>query len=65
MGIIMLVCFLTLGLFAFPVGIPLCGMVGLIYGMKSKDKNFMKWSAWGLLVGVAIIVYTLFVIKSM
>ena len=31
MGIIMLVCFLTIGFFAFPVGIPLCAIIGLVY----------------------------------
>lgn len=41
-GVIMIVCVTTLGFFVFPVGIPLCGTVGLFYGIKSKDKNFIR-----------------------
>lgn len=65
MGIILLICFTTLGFFAFPVGIPLCGAIGLFYGIKSKDKSFIKWSLIALLIGVGMIVYTLLLIKSM
>ena len=64
MGIIMLVCFLTIGFFAFPVGIPLCAIIGLMYGIKNKDTIFTKCSAVALFVGIACIVYTLLVIKS-
>lgn len=65
MGIIMLVCFITLGFFAFPVGIPLCGAIGLAYGIKSKDKSFTRGSLIALLIGFALIIYTLFLIHSM
>ena len=64
-GVIMLVCIATLGFFAFPVGIPLCGAIGLFYGIKSKNKNFIKWSLITLFIGIALAVYTLFLIKSM
>lgn len=65
LGIILLGCFITLGFFAFPIGIPLCGAIGLFYGIKSKDKNFIRWSLIALLIGIALIIYTLLLIKSM
>lgn len=65
MGIILLGCFITLGFFAFPVGIPLCGAIGLFYGIKSKDKKFIRWSLIALLIGIALAIYTLLLIKSM
>lgn len=65
MGVIMLICLATLGFFAFPVGIPLCGAIGLIYGIRSKDKVFIVWSSVALLIGAALIIYTLLVIRNM
>lgn len=65
MGIILLICFFTLGFFAFPVGIPLCGTIGIIYGIKSKDKRFIRWSLIVLFVGITLVIYTLLLIKSM
>lgn len=65
MGVIMIVCVTTLGFFAFPVGIPLCGTVGLFYGIKSKDKSFIRWSLIALFIGIALVIYTLFLIKNM
>lgn len=47
-----------------PVGIPLCAIIGLMYGIKNKDTIFTKCSAVALFVGIACIVYTLLVIKS-
>lgn len=64
-GVMMLVCLTTLGFFAFPVGIPLCSIIGLVYGIRSKNKQFIKWSSLALLIGIAIVVYTLLVIGSM
>lgn len=64
-GIIMLVSFMTLGLFAFPIGIPVCSVIGLIYGIKKKDKLFTRWSIVALGIGIACMIYTLAVIKSM
>lgn len=65
MGVIMIVCVTTLGFFAFPIGIPICGTVGLFYGIKSKDKSFIRWSLIALFIGIAFVFYTLLVIKSM
>lgn len=65
MGIILLGCFITLDFFAFPVGIPLCGAIGLFYGIKSKDKNFIRWSLIALFIGIALVIYTLLLIKNM
>ena len=56
----MLIWFLTI----IPVGIPLCAIIGLMYGIKNKDTIFTKCSAVALFVGIACIVYTLLVIKS-
>ena len=44
--------------------IPLCAIIGLMYGIKNKDTIFTKCSAVALFVGIACIVYTLLVIKS-
>lgn len=55
-----LIWFLTI----IPVGIPLCAIIGLMYGIKNKDTIFTKCSAVALFVGIACIVYTLLVIKS-
>lgn len=33
-GIILLVCILLTGVFAFPIGLPLCALIGLVYGLK-------------------------------
>ena len=65
MGIIMLVCFLTIGFFAFPVGIPLCAIIGLVYGLKYKEKRFALFSSFGLVIGIGWAIYTLFLIRSM
>lgn len=64
-GVIMLICLLTFGFFAFPIGISLCSIVGLVYGIKGKDKAFIKWSSLGLLTGMVLIIYTLIVINNM
>lgn len=65
MGISMFVGFLTLGFFAFPIGIPLCGVIGLRYGFKNKDRSFIKGSLITLLIGIAFIIYTLLLINGM
>lgn len=65
MGFLMLIGFITIGFFVFPVCIPLCGIIGLCYGIKKKDKLFVKWSLIVLSIGVIIDVYTLFLIYSM
>lgn len=65
MGVIMLLCLVTLGFFAFPVGIPICGAIGLFYGIKSKDKLFIKWCSLALGIGLVLVVYTLLVISNM
>ena len=65
MGIIMLVCFLTIGFFAFPVGIPLCAIIGLVYGLRYKEKRFTLFSSVGLVIGIGWAVYTLLLIRSM
>lgn len=65
MGIIMLVSLVALGFFAFPVGISLCGIVGLIYGIKRKDKTFLAGSSLALLLGTVLAAYTLLLIHAM
>lgn len=65
MGIIVLVSLILLGTFAFPVGFTLCGTIGLIYGIRSKDKAFIKWSSLALLIGAAMVTYILHLIDSM
>lgn len=65
MGISLLVGFLTLGFFAFPIGIPVCGAIGLIYGCKNKDRSFTMGSLIALLIGIACIIYSFLVIHNM
>lgn len=65
MGIIMLVCFLTIGFFAFPVAIPLCAIIGLVYGLKYKEKRFTLFSCIGLVIGIGWAIYMLLLIRSM
>lgn len=65
MGFLILIGFITIGFFVFPVCVPLCGIIGLCYGIKKKDKLFVKWSLIVLSIGVVIDVYTLFLIYSM
>lgn len=65
MGMIMLVCLMVLGMFAFPVGLPLCGLVGLIYGIMYRDRRLAGWSLAVLLVGVAAALYTWLLILRM
>lgn len=65
MGFLMFIGFITIGFFVFPVCVPLCGIIGLCYGIKKKDKLFVKWSLIVLSIGVIIDVYTLFLIYSM
>lgn len=65
MGVIMSVCVTALGFFTFPVGIPLCGTIGLFYGIKSKDKSFMRWSLIASFIGIVLVIYTLLLIKNM
>lgn len=65
MAIIMLVCFLTIGVFAFPVGIPLCSIIGLVYGLKYKERRFTLFSIAGLVIGIGWMIYTLLLIRSM
>lgn len=39
MGALMLLCLVTFGFFAFPVGIPICSAIGLFYGIKTLYYN--------------------------
>ena len=65
MGIVMLVCLVALGMFAFPVGLPICGVIGLVYGLKCKERKFVLWSSIALAIGVLWAVYALFLIWGM
>lgn len=65
MGIVALLALILLGTFAFPIGFSLCGAIGLIYGIRSKDRAFVKWSSLALLIGAMMVAYTLYLIHSM
>ncbi|WP_410067657.1 hypothetical protein [Barnesiella intestinihominis] len=65
MGIIMLIGFITIGFFIFPIGITLCSIIGLCYGITGKDKLFTRWSFIGLSVGIIFLIYTYYVIQGM
>ncbi len=63
--IIMLACMVLFGFFAIPIGIPLCSIIGVLYGIKYKDKVFLRWSCVFLAIGVLSIIYVLMNISSM
>ena len=65
MCIVMLVCLVALGMFAFPVGLPICGIIGFAYGLKCKKRKFVLWSSIALAIGVLWAVYALFLIWGM
>lgn len=65
MGGIMLTSFALLGFFAFPTGIPLCAAIGLAYGLKHKNKSFIRYSSIALGIGGMFVIYTLYLIYSM
>lgn len=64
-SIIMLICLVTLGFFAIPVGLSLCSLIGIVYGYKYKDKKFLRYSKIGFIFGLICLVYALIVISSM
>lgn len=65
MAVIMLILIITIGFFSIPIGISVCSILGIIYGYKYKDKSFLKWSLVALSIGIASIIYTHVLIKSM
>lgn len=65
MGVVMLVCLVALGMFAFPVGLPICGVIGLVYGLKCKERKFILWSSLMLAIGILWAAYALFLILGM
>lgn len=64
-GIVMLICMVLLGFFAVPIGLTVCSLIGVIYGFKYKDKPFRIYSYIFLVLGISVVVYTLFNIYSM
>lgn len=58
MGIIMLLGFMTIGFFIFPCGITLCSGIGLYYGKKQKDKQFIRCFSITLAIGLLLLAYT-------
>ncbi len=65
LGTILLVSLLLFGAFALPIALPLCSVIGLIYGIYAKDKSFVIWSAIALFIGLLSVLYTLGLISSM
>lgn len=65
MGMIALASIMLFGSFFIPISFTLCGIIGLIYGIMSKNKTFIQWSSLALLIGIATITYLLFLIDSM
>ena len=64
-GTIMLVSIIFLGFFAIPVGITLSSLVGLIYGIRTKDQKFRKWSIIFLVIGLLCCIYFFMNLQSM
>ena len=65
MGVVMLVCLVTMGMLAFPVGLPICGIIGLGYGLMCKKRKFVLWSSIALAIGVLWAAYALLLIWGM
>lgn len=65
MAVIMLILIIATGFFSIPIGVSVCSFLGTVYGYKYKDKIFLKWSLVALSIGIAYIIYTLILIKSM
>ena len=63
--ILMLICMATLGCFSVPIGFTLCSLIGLIYGMKYRDRAYIKYAIAGLILGLLSWLYTLTIIFSM
>ncbi len=61
----MLICIMALGSFAIPIGLTLCSLTGLVYGIKYKDRVVRIYSAIFLVIGLSGAVYTLLTISSM
>lgn len=64
-GFIILIGFLLIGFFVFPIGITLCAIIGLCYGYFKNDRSLIKWSLAALSIGILLIIYTLFLIHAM
>lgn len=64
-AVVMLICIITIGAFAIPVGITSCAIIGLCYGLYKKDRLFTKWSVAALLIGILLTTYTICLIGSM
>ena len=56
---IMLVLILTIVFFAIPVGVTLCSLFAVIYGIKSFSRIFLKWSVIFLVIGIVSVIYTI------
>lgn len=65
MGIIMLVGIVILGYFGFPIGILLCAITGLCYGIYKKDWLFFRWSAVAFILDISFIIYCCMQIQYM
>ncbi len=65
MAVILITGTILIKFFIIPVGITLCAIIGLWYGVKYKDKVFVRWSSVGLIIGTGLIIYTLCLISSM
>lgn len=65
MGVVLLVSFLLLGVFALPVGIPVSAVIGILGALKTHDRTLLLGSVGLLAIGIVCIVYTLVLVYSM
>lgn len=52
----MLIGIMTLGFFGIPIGLFACALLGLWYGIRQKDKLFIKYSLVVLILDVAFMI---------
>ena len=65
MGFIMLISFMILGFFAIPTGGLICSIIGLVYGIKKKDKLVTRLSVIALILVIVFIIAFCIGLQSM
>lgn len=56
MGILVLVGFAVQGMVGAVAGIFVASIVGLVYGAVKRDKLFVKWSAFALVITILCVI---------
>ena len=65
MGWVMLISVIALGFFGIPIGIILCALIGLAYGVYKQDKPFRLYSSIALIAAIALFIIFFIQLQSM